>query len=140
MQSNMWLHNETCCARMYLEVRFVKFKDFILLIGIVVVALVEYVCIQKSSDEEAERVVVSVNGEIYGEYSLNEEQKIRINDTNVLLIKDKKADMIHGDCPDQICVEHKEISKTGESIVCLPNKIIVEVMGTGSSVLDAVTN
>ena len=30
-------------------------------------------------------------------------------------------------CPDQICVHEKAISADGESIICLPNKIVVEV-------------
>ena len=48
--------------------------------------------------------------------------------------------MIDATCPDHICVNQKEISKTGETIVCLPNKVIVEIKGADSSELDAVTN
>jgi hypothetical protein len=30
-------------------------------------------------------------------------------------------------CPDQICVKHKAIYKNGETIICLPNEVFVEV-------------
>jgi len=117
-----------------------KFKDLLLLIGILVVALIGMIGIQFLSVREAERIQVSVDGEVFGIYSLHEDQEIRINDTNYLLIKDGEADMIEADCPDQICVNQKKISKTGETIVCLPNKVIVEVKGAESGELDAVTN
>ena len=31
-------------------------------------------------------------------------------------------------CPDKICVNHAAISKKGETIVCLPHKVVVEVV------------
>ena len=53
-------------------------------------------------------------------------------------IKDGEASMIEADCPDQICVHEKAISADGESIICLPNKIVVEVESDKESELDAV--
>ena len=117
-----------------------KFKDFVLLMGILVVAFAAYLGIQFISFQDAERISISVDGKIYGVYSLHADQEIQINDTNILVIKNGIADMIEADCPDQICVNQKEISKTRETIVCLPNKVIVEVKGADSSELDAVTN
>lgn len=48
---------------------------------------------------------------------------------NLLVIKDGKASMKEADCPDKICVAHKPICKKGETIVCLPHKVVVEVRG-----------
>ena len=67
-------------------------------------------------------------------------EKIKINETNHLMIKDGQADMTEAECPDQICVEHKSISKNKETIVCLPNKVIVEIVGGEDTELDAVAN
>lgn len=117
-----------------------KFKDFMLLIAVLVVAFAAYLGVQFISYQDAERILISVDGNVFGVYSLHEAQEIRINDTNLLIIKEGKADMIHADCPDQICVNQKEISKTGETIVCLPNKVIIEVKGAEGSELDAVSN
>jgi hypothetical protein len=44
-----------------------------------------------------------------------------------LVIKDGKAFIQNADCPDKICAEHKPISKTGETIVCLPHKLVIEI-------------
>ena len=48
--------------------------------------------------------------------------------------------MTSADCPDHLCVKQKAISKEGESIICLPNKVIVEVDSAVNSEIDAVTN
>ena len=34
--------------------------------------------------------------------------------------------MIRADCPDQLCVKQKAVSKNKESIICLPNKVVIE--------------
>ena len=48
--------------------------------------------------------------------------------------------MIDADCPDQLCVKQKKISLKNETIVCLPNKVVIEIEGADSSQLDAVAN
>ena len=94
----------------------------------------------KLFQKEAGEVLVTVDGQEYGRYALSKDVDIPINDTNYLIIKDGKADMLEANCPDHICVDQKAISKTGETIVCLPNKVIVEVRSAESPELDAVTN
>lgn len=75
-------------------------------------------------------VKVRVDNKEFGSYSLNKNQTIRIGEDdweNILEIKNGKASMIKADCPDKICVNHVAISKKGETIVCLPHKVVIEV-------------
>ena len=77
-------------------------------------------------------VVVTREGEVYGTYSLSQPQTVKIKNskgktTNVLVIRDGKADMKEADCPDKLCVHQKAISAENESIVCLPNRAVVTV-------------
>ena len=84
-------------------------------------------------------VVVKVEGEIEGVYDLSEDQEIEINGgTNILQIKGGKADMIEADCPDQLCVHQKAISRNHESIICLPNRLVISLSGSQQG-FDAVT-
>lgn len=71
-------------------------------------------------------VVVTVDGEEYGRYDLEEEQTVVINDTNCLEIKGGKAHMVQADCPDKLCIHMAPIGRAHELIVCMPNKITVE--------------
>ena len=90
--------------------------------------------------QDAGQITITVENKIYGTYLLSEEQEIQINDTNYLVIRDGKADMIDANCPNKECVHQKSISKKGENIACLPNKVIVEVTSGESAQLDGVAN
>lgn len=83
---------------------------------------------------------MTVGGNVYGEYRLDKDQTIEIRGTNLLEIRDGKADMTDADCPDKLCVEQKAISKNGESIVCLPNQVVVTVTTGEQTENDAVAN
>lgn len=76
-------------------------------------------------------VQVEVDGKVVDTVSLNEDfQKTYDFDgeTNTLVIKDGKANMIDANCPDGICVNHKPVYRSGESIICLPHKLVVTVV------------
>ena len=46
--------------------------------------------------------------------------------------------MMQSSCPDLICVRHKAVSETGETIVCLPHKLVIEITGAPETELDGV--
>ena len=63
---------------------------------------------------------------------------VEIGGTNRLVIEDGTARMEWADCPDQICVNHRPVSRNGESIICLPNEVVVSVKGGEEAELDGV--
>ena len=85
--------------------------------------------------EEGSTVQVEVNGTIIGTYPLSVDREVEIitgdsgEELNLLVIKDGKASVTTATCPDGICAAHKPISREGESIVCLPHKVVVTVVG-----------
>ena len=74
-------------------------------------------------------VVITVDGQEFGEYPLDEDRVIDINGTNVIQIKDGEAKMIQADCPDKLCMDQKAISSSQESIICLPNRVVAVIEG-----------
>lgn len=48
---------------------------------------------------------------------------------NLVYVAGKKAQMEAADCRDQICVHHQSISGGGESIICLPHRLVAEIIG-----------
>ena len=78
-----------------------------------------------------------MDGEVFGEYSLDENREIAIGDTNVCRIQDGKVQMTEADCPDQLCIHQRAVDAGGGSVICLPNKVVIEAISdsgdTGSS-------
>ena len=116
-----------------------KKNDWILAGCVVLICAAVLVFRYFGGQESGGRVIVSVDGEEYGTYSLSEERTVRIGDTNRLAIKNGAVEMEWADCPDQTCVHHTEISRNGESIICLPNEVVVTIESGRSSEVDAVT-
>lgn len=87
-------------------------------------------------------VEVKVAGELKGIYSLEEDREVRIDGlgNNTLEIRQGEAAMTYADCPDQYCVHHRPVSKSGESIICLPNKVVITIKGGEEQEVDAVVN
>lgn len=93
------------------------------------------------TQSEGASVVITVDGELFGEYPLDTDAEIRIGDAdsyNLLFIKDGQAQIIEASCPDKLCVNQGKISFDGQSVICLPNKVVVEVKGGEKSDYDAV--
>lgn len=106
-----------------------KKKDLILIGSILILALVGFVAVMMMK-KDGTKVVIMVDGAVYEEVSLSEDKMIEIkteHGVNVVQIKDGIVKMEEADCPDQICVKHASIKKTGETIVCIPHKVVVEV-------------
>ncbi|MCI5622445.1 NusG domain II-containing protein [Anaerostipes sp.] len=119
-----------------------KKKDVILISVILGIALISF-GIMKFTQKSGKEVVVTVNGsEVFrGELAKSQTFEIPVKDgENVLEIKDGKVIMKEADCPDQICRKHKAIDKSGETIVCLPHKVVIEVEAdTREQELDGIT-
>ena len=52
---------------------------------------------------------------------------------NLIEIGDERVRVLEADCPDQIDVEQGWISRKGETLICLPNKLVVELKGLSTS-------
>ena len=82
------------------------------------------------------------DGAEIGRYSLAESKEIPLAEqgqqTHLLKIDGGQITMVQAICPDQICVHHRPVSKVGQTIVCLPQKIVVKIVGANQNVPDLV--
>lgn len=113
--------------------RFGK-NDRIFLGILCAVCLLVFAVIWLFPGRDGSYVVISRGGEEMMRCFLSENCTIPIQDdrgkvTNVLEIKDGKAKMKEADCPDGLCLHQKAISIVNETIVCLPNRVVVTVEG-----------
>jgi hypothetical protein len=118
--------------------------DFIFLGVLLLAGVILYALFYLRSPSSDAVVRITVDGDEYGTFSLNEEQTVSICDadgnvTNMLTISGGKADMVEADCPDLLCVHQKAVSLNGETIVCLPNKVVVTVENSKEAQLDGIS-
>lgn len=106
-------------------------KNDLILVGILAVLALAAFLFFRLQQTGGSCLEIRVDDQVYGRYSLTEDQEIDLAGegyANLASIKDGKATMVKADCPDQICVHHKAIDKDGETIICLPHKIVLEVI------------
>lgn len=109
-----------------------KADFFLFFIFAAAAALIAAASFLHSSSESPDMVRIICRGQEYGNYPLNKDAEIEISregHRNVVVIHDSTVHMDYSDCKNQICVHTGEISTAGETIVCLPNYVIVEITG-----------
>ena len=90
---------------------------------------------------QSAEVRVTVDGTVYGTYPLDTDTTVRIGDDttyNILVIQSGEAWVSEASCPDKICVNKGKIQYDGQSIICLPNKVVIETVGGGTAQEDVV--
>lgn len=113
--------------------RIIKKADIILFICLILIGgALSYLAFSGSSTGDL--VVVKVNGEVYGKYSLTKDRTITVNrdgHMNKITIKGGKVQVSKSNCKNQVCVKLGSISTTHQNIVCIPNKVVVSIEGKG---------
>ncbi|MBQ9014536.1 MAG: NusG domain II-containing protein [Firmicutes bacterium] len=113
--------------------------DIILAVGLIVIGFAMSFFLAFGKDDGAQ-VTVRTGGELYGVYSLDEDQTVTIKQgsrENEFEIRDGTVRMLHANCHNHDCIQQGSISRTGETIVCLPNKVVLEITG-GEEAFDVV--
>lgn len=89
------------------------------------------------------KAVVFIDGKESASYPLSENITVRLEPEsggyNLLEIKDGKANIKEASCPDKICVNHRPVNKNGQTLVCLPNKVVVEIVSGEEPDVDGFT-
>ena len=109
-----------------------KTADLILVGGLLIVAAVLFLFLSRWSTG-GHAVEVQVDGKTVATLPLDTDTTYTIDGVdgghNTLVIADGRASVIKATCPDGVCVRHRAIDRAGQSIICLPNKVVVRVDG-----------
>lgn len=82
-------------------------------------------------NQDGSYVRITAAGERYGEYSLKENREIFVQNgewTNTVVIENGAVFVREANCPDRYCVLHAKITGLADPIVCLPHKLVVEIV------------
>ncbi len=111
-----------------------KWDILIYLILFSISGITLYSGITKKS-EKAEYAEIYINGEMKYKYRLTNDKKvIQIdveNGKEEIMIENKSVKKLKSTCKNKHCEKQGVISKSGESIICVPNKEIIKISGEG---------
>ena len=107
------------------EVSFLKKKEAVFIGALLVISVVLCIFVYAVPHGTHGSIQITVDGELYGTYSLAEDQVIQIGDTNVK--------MTEADCPDHLCMKQPAVGSAGGYIVCLPNRVVIQGEGDSDS-------
>ncbi len=116
-------------------------KRDLILIGILLLAAsaLFFLFKEKQAGKEGASAVVTVDGTEIARYPLNRNGTFVLNGgSNTLIVENGEAWISEANCPDKLCMGFGKISKNGEIIVCLPNRLIVVIEGGEAAEVDAV--
>ena len=93
--------------------------------------------------QPGDAVIIEVKGQVVQRLDLNTSQEITINGAigrTIVKIEGGAAQVIHSDCPEKICVKTGKITYVGEIIVCVPNKVVIKIIGKQKNSFDVITH
>lgn len=92
--------------------------------------------------KRGETVLVQVDGKPVFKASLQDTVVTTVEGAAgrlTLAIRDGKVAIVAADCPNGVCVRTGWCSKSGDVIVCVPNKAVVRILGEGTTAIRAIT-
>jgi len=110
----------------------IKKNDLLLIVAIVFISLAAF-AFMFLSRKEGSKLIVYVGGKEHATFSLDEDVEYTVKQENgaynTFIIKDGKVDMIAASCPDKLCVKDRSIHYSNDTIVCLPNNVVLQIVG-----------
>lgn len=110
-----------------------KKKELVLILVILAVSALLYAGTRIIFSKPPMRVEISVDGTVIETLDLNKDTELTVEGwnggTNLVVIKDGTVHVTEASCPDKVCVNQGTIRRTGEAIICLPNRMIARITG-----------
>lgn len=99
--------------------------DIILAVALIAISVVAFVVIGFLK-KDGRTVIIKQDDKVVYEGELSKDDTVSL-EHNRVRIKDGEAYMEYSDCKNRICINTGKISKSGEFIACLPNRVLVEI-------------
>lgn len=121
----------------------IKKNDIILIIAVIIIGL-SVMAFLNLNKTEGSKVLLIVNDKTVKSFPLSKNITYSYKSKNGILntfrIKDGYVEMLEATCPDKLCVRHKKIHFNHETIVCLPHKLVLEIVGGEKQDVDMIAN
>lgn len=114
--------------------------DIIVILGLIFLSFGLNFAINKvTTGYEGDLLVVEQDGKVIEKLPMDKDTEYKVEyggHYNTIVIKDKKAYIKEADCQDQICTHMHPIEKEGQTIICLPHRLFLELESHGQDKKD----
>lgn len=130
------------CLKEFIRKSLLKPWDVVIILFLIVLSFLPIIVFsyQQTNVAPDKEAILRVDGEeiktfplIAGKTSYTFLYEDTDGDTNLIEIDGERIRIKEADCGDQVCVRRGWVSKNGETIVCLPHKLVIEVRSTDGS-------
>lgn len=108
-------------------------RDVILIAALLLICIAAFLIINFVVKKDGITAVVKLDGNIVYMLPLDKNASVTVEGyqggSNTVVIENGTVYMKDADCPDKLCEKTGKISKNGETIVCLPHRVVVEIQG-----------
>ena len=105
-------------------------KDFILIFVVSLIIAGAFGVNYFVNTKNVDSIEIYMDNKLYKTYDINDKEEIKIKSKegyNIVKIHDKGVEIIEASCPYKVCIHQGFITKSSESIVCLPNKVHIKI-------------
>ena len=124
--------------------KWLKKRDIILIVSLLVVGIIALVIWHFIYSVDGKYVTIEQRDNLIGIYPLNVDKEIEIEHrgevVNKIVIEDGYCYMEEAECPDHLCIKQGKVNKSGQTIVCLPNRVVVTVVDSNNGDYDSIVN
>lgn len=124
--------------------KWLKKRDIILIVSLLIVGIIALVIWHFVYSVDGKYVSIEQRDNLIGIYPLNVDKEIEIEHrgevVNKIIIEDGYCYMEEAECPDHLCIKQGKVNKSGQTIVCLPNRVVVTVVDSNNSDYDSIVN
>lgn len=121
--------------------RYLTYGDKVLICGLLLLSLFSFPIVRNVT-RKGNSVQIEVDGTVFDMVSLYADQTVAVPGPlgkTYVIIYDGEVHVSDSPCRAKICVRTGRISYTGQLIVCVPNKVVVRIIGQEELPYDAVT-
>ncbi|MBN2168389.1 MAG: NusG domain II-containing protein [Actinobacteria bacterium] len=116
-----------------------KIGDSIMIASVVIAVAFSIPLVTRESGTRADFAIVEVGGKESVRIVLGENGQDRIFEikgfagTSKIEVKNGRVRMLESACPDKLCIGMGWAEETGDSIVCVPNRVVIRLTGPDKS-------
>ena len=112
------------------ETKMFKKADLLIILFALVIGIAGLIWYRLGS-KPGLKVEVVLDGKVVETFNLNQNIVYQVKTekgNNTIVIEDGKVYVSESDCPDGICKSYKPADKTNQTIICLPHKLVIQVV------------